>query len=69
MKITLISLDQELFTVGIRLLSAYLRQSGYFVQCVFMPLLFFGNGAKGKFKQSYSEMVLSQLAQLCSDSD
>jgi anaerobic magnesium-protoporphyrin IX monomethyl ester cyclase len=65
----LISLDQELFTVGIRLLSAYLRQSGYIVQCVFIPLEFSGKVAKGKFRHAYSDSALSQLAQLCSDSD
>lgn len=66
MKITLISLDQELYCIGIRILSACLRRAGHQVQCLFLP---FGNISKNQFRLSYPDSLLEEISSLCADSD
>jgi len=50
MKVSLISLDQELYCVGVRILSACLRQAGHSVQCIFLPQMATMNSKMSKFK-------------------
>ncbi len=69
MKITLISLDQEVFTIGVRILSACLRKAGYPVQCVFLPVEQDRVRKIGKFVEALDGSLLDELVTLCADSD
>lgn len=68
MDITLISLDREVYCIGIRIISACLRKAGHNVQLVFL-LTEEPENATDKFNVTYSEEVLSELRILCEDSD
>jgi anaerobic magnesium-protoporphyrin IX monomethyl ester cyclase len=67
MKIALISLDQEIYTVGVRILSSCLREDGHAVKCIFLP----GTGRSGqksaKFQFTYTSQLLDELKSLCED--
>jgi len=65
MKITLISLDPELYCIGLRILSSCLRADNHSVQMIFMPSKQRGNRA---LRTHYPEYVLEQVAHICSDS-
>ena len=69
MKITLISVDQELYCVGVRVLSACLCQAGHHVQCLFLPPKTAGGSRAHKFDIEYSDGLLDQVGALCSGSD
>jgi anaerobic magnesium-protoporphyrin IX monomethyl ester cyclase len=69
MKITLISLDRELYVVGVRILASCLREKGHQVQIIFMPPEIGGSKGEHKFQALYSETVLAELVSLCSDSN
>lgn len=69
MKVTLISFDHELYCVGVRILSACLRQAGHHVQCIFLPPKTNGNSKTPKFQVTYSANLLDEVKALCSDSD
>ncbi|MCI0515186.1 B12-binding domain-containing radical SAM protein [candidate division KSB1 bacterium] len=68
MKITLISLDRELYCIGVRTLSACLRQAGHEVQVIFMVPATVAN-ARDKFRAPYPASVLQGLRDRCADSD
>lgn len=68
MKVTLISVDQELYCIGVRILSACLRQAGYCVQCIFLPPKA-TESTKTKFQMVYSLKLLDEVHSLCLDSD
>lgn len=59
MKITLISVDAELFCIGTRLLSAILRQADHQVTCVFLPPDA-ANRQKRKFQAAYTHALLDR---------
>lgn len=68
MKLTLISLDQEVFTIGVRTLSSYLRHAGVEVRLIFMPMENSSYFDEDKFRRAYPDAVLDDLAELCADS-
>lgn len=69
MNVTLISLDQELYCAGIRILSACLRQAGHHVQCIFLPPKVCSDLKTPKFQVTYSAPLLDEVRTLCADSD
>ncbi len=68
MKVSLISLDHELYCIGIRILSSCLRQAGHEVQCIFLPPGEAGNRETPKFSTTYSVNLLDEVRDLCADS-
>jgi radical SAM superfamily enzyme YgiQ (UPF0313 family) len=68
MQIVIISLDRELYAMGVRILSACLREAGHDTRCVFMAT---GHESviRDKSLPRYSEKVLDELTTLCSDAD
>ena len=69
MKITLVSLDPELYCLGIRVLSACLRQAGHDVRCIFLPPRASKTEKVRKFKVEHSPGLLDQVRSLCLNSD
>jgi hypothetical protein len=69
MNVSLISLDQELYCVGVRILSTCLRQAGHSVQCIFPPPKATTNSKISKFKIEYSAKSLNEIRSLCKVSD
>lgn len=69
MKVTLISFDQELFCLGMRILSACLRKAGHRVQCIFLPPKATKNFKLSKFQMEYSANLLDTIRSVCSDSN
>ncbi|MFH1460529.1 MAG: radical SAM protein [Candidatus Omnitrophota bacterium] len=67
MKITLISFDEELYCLGIRILSSCLRQAGHEVQLIFLPPI--TNPKEKKFIFKYTKDLLRALLQQCKGSD
>lgn len=67
MKVALISLDNEIFTVGIRILSNCLRKSGHTVKCIFLPRTTGNQNLKLKFQFVYPLQLMNDLKVLCSD--
>jgi len=63
LRITLISLDDELFVSNIRILSSCLRQRGHQVTLIFLP----STTKSEKSPVMYSESVLSELVSMCAD--
>ena len=68
MKITLISMDRELYCFGIRILSACLKNAGHHVDLIFMAPSDTGS-SKDKYRTTYSIELLDQLAERCTDSN
>ena len=68
MKVSLISLDHELYCIGVRILSSCLRQAGHEVQCIFMPPGDARNHTASKFSTTYSVNLLDEVRDLCADS-
>jgi radical SAM superfamily enzyme YgiQ (UPF0313 family) len=68
MRITLISLDYELYCAGIRILSACLKKAGHEVQCMFLP-------PRRKIKNKristahFSDIVCQQIYDICKTSE
>ncbi len=69
MKITLVSLDPELYCIGIRVLVACLRKTGHDVRCIFLPPRASKTEKVRKFKVEHSPGLLDQVRSLCLDSD
>ena len=69
MNVTLISFDQELYCLGIRILSTCLRKAGHRVKCVFLPPMATTDSNGHKFQARYSANLLSAIRSSCSDSD
>ena len=69
MKISLISFDLEIFCFGIRMLSACLKEKGYAVNCIFLPLRDEKKDKLHNFKTRYCEKILADIKELCKDSD
>lgn len=69
MKITLISVDDELYCIGVRVLSACLRQAGHIVQLLFLPPPVRNSGTSEKFRMEYSAELLESVRHACTDSD
>ena len=69
MKVALISVDNELYCVGIRILSACLRREGHQVQTLFLPQQVQGMGDGKKFQTAYSSKLLESIWKLCTDAD
>ncbi len=67
MKMTLISLDHEVFCPNIRILSACLRESGHMVNLVFLPPRT-GRRINHKFRYIYCPGLLDSVREVCSDS-
>jgi len=67
MKTTLISLDKELFSISIRILSSCLKKAGHDAKTAFLVPPDSVKTAN-KFLTGYSEQLLDRLAVLCSDS-
>ena len=68
MKITLISMDRELYCFGIRILSACLKNAGHNTDLIFMVPSDTGS-SKDKYRTTYSSELLDQLAERCIDSN
>jgi len=68
MKVTLISLDHELFCIGVRTLSECLREAGHKTQLVFMVPRSTDN-QKDKFRNVYGDDLLLGLCELVADSN
>jgi anaerobic magnesium-protoporphyrin IX monomethyl ester cyclase len=66
MKVTLISLDRELFVGNVRILSSCLREKGHNVQIIFMPLEIRDSEGNHKFQAKYSETLLNEVVSMCS---
>jgi anaerobic magnesium-protoporphyrin IX monomethyl ester cyclase len=66
MKITLISLDRELYCFSIRILSSCLKRAGHDVQLVFLIRPDAKNTAN-VYRSAYSDILLERLATICSD--
>jgi anaerobic magnesium-protoporphyrin IX monomethyl ester cyclase len=66
MKIVLISLDHELYCLGIRSLSACLKQAGHQVSCLFLPPYEGSRLRRGKFQFSYPDTLIYDVLQVCS---
>jgi anaerobic magnesium-protoporphyrin IX monomethyl ester cyclase len=69
MKVTLISLDEDLYCVGVRILSASLRRAGHQVQCIFLPPRVNKGTKTPKFKIGYTSELLDEVLSLCVGSD
>jgi anaerobic magnesium-protoporphyrin IX monomethyl ester cyclase len=65
-KVVLLSLDREIMCVGVRLLSACLRQAGHETRMIFLPL---GDSRRraSVSRPNYSQAVLDDVAELCQD--
>ncbi len=71
MKVTLVTLQDDLNCYGMRVLSAILRERGVETQLVFLDR-FGPHGAAKAYKGDIKEFapgLLDQLAELCGDSD
>ena len=68
MKISLFSLDQEIHSAGIRILSSCLKLKGFDVQVIFLPPQKDPRDPDSKFNYTYSEKILRDLIPLCRDS-
>ncbi|TEU12715.1 MAG: B12-binding domain-containing radical SAM protein [Anaerolineales bacterium] len=67
-KVVLISLDREIMCIGVRLLSACLRQAGHETRMIFLPL----RGSRrqnGASCPNYPQVVLDDIVELCQDAD
>jgi anaerobic magnesium-protoporphyrin IX monomethyl ester cyclase len=69
MNITLISLDHELFCIGIRILSACLREAGHDVRCIFLPPNNKGKKKVPKFQMEYGPQLMDDIHGLCKEAD
>jgi anaerobic magnesium-protoporphyrin IX monomethyl ester cyclase len=69
MKITLISVDDELYCIGIRILCACLRKEGHQVQMLFLPQVGQKTRTRKKFQMAYSPKLLEEIWLSCADSD
>lgn len=69
MKITLISVDDELYCIGVRVLSACLQRAGHDVQTLFLAPGGQKDGAEKKFQLAYSPKLLEAVWHSCADSD
>lgn len=67
MNVTLISFDEELYCLGIRILSAALRSVGHSSKCVFLPPRQSSSGRVHKFRAIYPESLLEQTYMLCAE--
>lgn len=65
MNITLISFDEELYCLGIRILSSCLRQSGHYVRCIFLPLKATNFSKTSKYNVVYPKGFLDEIYSLC----
>jgi anaerobic magnesium-protoporphyrin IX monomethyl ester cyclase len=68
MKVTLISVDDELYCIGIRVLSSCLRRAGHHVECLFLPPGRQEVRAGEKFRTAYSPKLLEKVWHHCADS-
>jgi len=69
MNIALISFDEELYCLGIRVLSSCMRRAGHTTQIIFLPPRFSANKQKKKFIFEYSQKLMDSLAEKCKDAD
>jgi radical SAM superfamily enzyme YgiQ (UPF0313 family) len=69
MKVTLISPYINIAALGLRFLSSYLRGEGHRTQIIFLSDLDSMIETGADFHGTYSERVLDQLVEACSDSD
>lgn len=65
MKITLISLSEDIVALGIRSLSAYLKANGHQVRLIFLR----GHTGKSNYLYQYPQPVLDGVIKLCRGSD
>ncbi len=65
MKVSLISLCESIFNVGLRSISAVLKQAGYETNMIFLPKQ--SHPAPGK-SSGYPKRIIEEVAQLCEDS-
>lgn len=65
MKITLISLSEDIVALGIRSLSAYLKANGHLVRLIFLR----GYTEKSNYLYQYPQPILDGVIELCQDSD
>ena len=67
MKVTLVSLEPEVYSYGLRILSSCLREKGHDTRMIFMlPDKQRSHG--DKFKTKYDQEAVRNLSELCSDS-
>lgn len=64
MKITLVSLTNDICSFGLRCISSFLKKEGHSVQMVFLSDVFLGC-----FRIRYDDCVLDEFINLCRDSD
>lgn len=69
MNIVLLSLDHELYCIGIRILSSCLRAAGHQVKCLFLPPQTGSDERIPKFKSGYSLRVLHEIRLMCGHAD
>lgn len=69
MRITLISLHPEVLSIGIRMLSGCLKQNGYDVRLIFLPVDDYSRHAEQRYLGDFSTVILDNLVYLCRDAD
>lgn len=72
MRISLISVEDNLINIGIRRLASWLRYKGHKVQLIFMPTMNYAsvfNRLTPTFGKDYGERVISQLLNLVNNND
>ncbi len=69
MKVTLISIDDELYCIGVRILSTCLRKAGHQVQTLFLPQKVQEREGRQQLQTTYSQKLLERVWQICNDSD
>jgi anaerobic magnesium-protoporphyrin IX monomethyl ester cyclase len=67
MKITLVSLESELYSYGLRILSSCLRERGHQTRMIFLLPGKYNNN-RDKYKAEYDKEGIRNLSALCSDS-
>jgi radical SAM superfamily enzyme YgiQ (UPF0313 family) len=67
MKVTLLTFDEEVYCLGVRLLSAHLKKEGYCVKTIFITPE--ATSKLSKYKCHFSTKLLNEIYEACKDSD
>ena len=65
MKITLISVTDDITAFGLRSISSYLKKAGHSVRMIFLPQPFY----KGQLSAKYPDNIIDEAVNLSKDSD
>ncbi|MBN2382504.1 B12-binding domain-containing radical SAM protein [bacterium] len=69
MKVALISPYSDISTMGIRILSACLKQAGHMTRCIFLPYPYPETGTTVDFQHRYTAKILDGVVDLVADVD